>query len=354
LNSAVHSNILPAQSATRHRAGQPPALTEVVMNAFRASVPDGESQWVLDLAAKGGRPRLDSHANAADARAQFVSNSKPLDMKPIEMAAVVDHRIKDATGAQKMLLRDYRPRSAPTKDAAALLFIHGGGFVVGSPDTHDSICRLLADRSGVRFFSVDYRMGPENPFPAAPDDCRAAWNWLVANAAELGIDKSRLAVGGDSAGGNLSAVLALELRDAPGPMPILQLLIYPSVDMRASSVRDPALEEGYLLDRKLVDWFHGHYLGNSGDVDNWRVSPLLAKSHKGLPTAYLVTGGYDIIGLQGAVYGDKLRQSGVRVSHAHYPGMLHGFCNMAGALKGGRAAIEAMGAFVRDELARKE
>jgi acetyl esterase len=324
----------------------------MTMPPFRSPTPDAEAQWVLGLVAKANRPRLDSFSDPAAARAEFSASCKPLDLKPTEMAAVVDHRIKDATGNQKMLVRDYRPRGLPAGPAPALMYFHGGGFVVGSPDTHDNICRLLADLAQARVLSVDYRMGPEHRFPAAPDDCRAAWDWLAAEAKGLGVDGARIAVGGDSAGGNLAAVLSLDLRDAGGPQPCLQALIYPATDSTPDSPRDPATDEGFLLDRTVIDWFMRQYHAQPADARHWRASPAKAASHAGLPPAFLLTCGYDPIGVQGAAYGDLLRAAGVPIEHKHYPGALHGFFSMAGALKSARQGIEEMAAALRSAFAR--
>lgn len=321
------------------------------MPFFRASQPDTEAQWLLDLIKTRGAPRMDDCATAAEARALFAANCKPLDLKPLPMADVVDHRIPDATGAHKMLVRDYRPKSLPDGKAPALVYLHGGGWVVGSPDTHDNICRLLAERASARVFSVDYRMGPEHRHPAAIDDCRAAWDWLAREADGLGVDSTRIAVGGDSAGGNLAAVLALELRGTMLPKPCLQVLIYPSTDSTDAAPRDPAIDEGFGLDRPLMRWFRSHYTNGPADFKDWRLSPMLAESVAGAAPAYVITCGYDVLGQQGAAYADRLRSSGVAVTHAHYPGALHGFFNTAGALKGARAGVEATAAFVREALA---
>ena len=321
------------------------------MSPFRSARPDADAQWLVDLIKTRATPRLDSFATATESRAQFVANSRPLDLEPVEMADVIDHRIPDATGAHKMLVRDYRPRSLPKGPAPALVFLHGGGWVVGSPDTHDNICRLLAERAGARVFSVDYRMGPEHRFPAAPDDCRAAWEWLCREAGNLEIDPARVALAGDSAGGNLAAVLALELRATLLPKPCLQVLIYPATDGRSAAPRDPLIDEGFGLDRPLMTWFGNQYVRSQADFADWRVSPMAADSLKGAAPAYVITCGYDVLGLQGAAYADRLRQSGVAVTHAHHPGALHGFFNTAGALKSARAAVEATAAFLRETLA---
>ena len=322
------------------------------MPFFRAQKPDSDAQWLLNLINMRASPRLDSFSSAAEARTQFAANCKPLDLEPIAMTDVVDHRIADTTGAHKMLVRDYRPKSLPADKAAAVVYLHGGGWVVGSPDTHDNICRLLAERTGARVFSVDYRMGPEHRHPAAIDDCRAAWEWLARAAASLGVDTGRIAVAGDSAGGNLAAVLALELRGTMLPKPCLQVLIYPSTDSTDAAPKDPAIDEGFGLDRPLMRWFRENYVTGPRDFEDWRFSPMRADSVAGVAPAYVVTCGYDVLGQQGAAYADRLRAEGVAVTHAHYPGALHGFFNTAGALKGARAGVEATAAFMREALAQ--
>ena len=326
------------------------------MSPFRAARPDAEAQWLLDLIKTRNSPRMDSFANAADARALFAANCKPLDLPQTEMADVVDHRIADATGAHKMLVRDYRPKSLPPSQAsggkaAALVYLHGGGWVVGSPDTHDNICRLMAERAGARVFSVDYRMGPEHRFPAAVDDALAAAYWVRREAAARRIDAARLAVGGDSAGGNLAAVVAIAARDA-GDLPIAyQLLIYPATDMRRIAPSHSSNGQGYLLTSDTMQYFHDHYIDEvKHDVD-WRASPLLAPSLANLPPALVLTAGFDPLCDEGMDYAVRLTESGNRAVHVCFERQIHGFITMGRVFDDANTAVALCAAELRRALA---
>jgi acetyl esterase len=234
-------------------------------------------------------------------------------------------------------IRAYRP----VRDGKlpALVYFHGGGWTIGDLDTHDTLCRQLAAGAGCAVFSVDYRLAPESPFPAAVDDCFAATRWVMDNAASLGVDPNRVAVGGDSAGGNLAAVVALLARDAGGPAIVHQLLIYPATDQRCGSASHERNAQGYLLTRDAIEFFRANYLPQRDQWSDWRASPLLAQSHAGLPPATVMTAGFDPLIDEGRAYADRLRASGVTVEYREYSDMVHGFVLFGGVLDTANIAV---------------
>lgn len=251
--------------------------------------------------------------------------------------------------AGQVAVRAYRPAGTRAEEVLpALVFFHGGGWVIGDLDTHDVVCRELANGAGCAVFSVEYRLAPEAPFPAAVDDCVAATRYVASQAAALGVDPRRIAVGGDSAGGNLAAVVCLAARDAGGPVPCFQLLIYPATDQRAGFASHKANAEGYLLTRKVMDYFCGHYLPKKADWADWRASPLLAASLAGLPPAYVLTAGYDPLVDEGRAYAERLQREGVKTEYREYPDMVHGFLLMGGALDTANEAVQACCAALRE------
>jgi acetyl esterase len=234
-------------------------------------------------------------------------------------------------------VRAYRPKGAGRDEALpALAFFHGGGWVIGDLDTHDVVCRTLANGARCAVFSAEYRKAPEAPFPAAVDDCFAALNFV---ARQPGIKAKQLAVGGDSAGGNLAAVMALMARDAGGPALSFQLLIYPGVDQRMEHPSIDRNGEGYLLTKKSMLYFRGHYLPKKEDWLDWRASPLLAGSLANLPPALLMTAGFDPLVDEGKAYADRLAKEGVKVEYRNYADMVHGFITMGRVLDTTNAAL---------------
>ena len=230
----------------------------------------------------------------------------------------------------------------------ALVYFHGGGFVFGNLDTHDAVCRAIAKESGAVVISVDYRLAPENKFPAAVDDSYAATAWVAANAERLGIDTHRIAVGGDSAGGNLATVVAMRCRDAGGPALSAQILIYPLTDhssFETESHRECG--ENYFLTRAGMEWFAGHYLASVDQKRHPEVSPLLAPNLKDLPPALVITAEFDPLRDEGEAYARRLEQAGVPVTVTRYPGMIHGFVSMRGVLSGGRQATKEVAEFTK-------
>jgi acetyl esterase len=277
------------------------------------------------------------------ARALFGAMERP----PGEPVAVVEDRAVPGPGGD-IPVRLYRPDVSPPPPL--VVYFHGGGWTIGSIEGHDPVCRALANRAGCAVLSVEYRLGPEHRFPAAVEDAWAATAWAASHAAELGADPERLAVAGDSAGGNLAAVVALQARDSGGPRIAFQYLIYPATDMRTMdwpSYRENG--EGYFLELRDMDWFSGHYLASREDAQDWRVSPAGAASHAGLPPALIQTAQYDPLRDQGEAYGDLLRGAGVPVRVTRYPGMIHGFLSLE-AIDASKTALDEAAAELRSAL----
>ena len=248
----------------------------------------------------------------------------------------------------KLAVRIYTPVSTSSSILSGLVFFHGGGFVLGDLDTHDDLCRVLSNESGFRIVSVDYRLAPEHPFPAAVEDCYAATHWVAANAPELGIDSRKLAVGGDSAGGNLAAVVSQLAREG-GPAIAFQLLIYPVAQLGAPDT--PSMREnakGYFLEKEGMDWFTRLYAPDKEHRNDPRLSPLRCADLSCLPPAYLITAGFDPLRDEGRAYADALDKAGVPVTHVNYPGMVHGFFSMRGFIPKAREAIAAAAAAMRE------
>lgn len=256
---------------------------------------------------------------------------------PLRAVEVTDH-----TGPGGMCIRVYRPRDTHGEVLPALLYLHGGGFVLGSVDTHDPLTRRIADAARCVVASVEYRLAPEHPFPAAVDDTCDAWRWLCANADALGVDPQRLAVGGDSAGGNLACVLSQTTTAGSEPSPCLQLLIYPSVTSRREHASRDELSEGFLLSSAHVDWYLTTYAGGAPPHEDPRLSPLRAGTLHAQPPALVVVAGLDPLHDEGCAYAGRLRDAGVPVELLDLPGMIHGFANLDGFLPEADAALERL------------
>ena len=234
-------------------------------------------------------------------------------------------------------VRCYRP--VLNEVLPALVFFHGGGWTIGDLDTHDVVCRQLALGARCAVFSVDYRLAPEHPFPAAVDDCFSATRFVFDHAEKIKIDPNRIAVGGDSAGGNLAAVVALMARDKGDPPLVYQLLIYPATDQRCELPSHERNGEGYLLTKEGIRFFRGGYLPDEKDRTDWRASPLLAASHAHLPPALVLTAGYDPLVDEGRAYAERLAKADVAVSYREYSDMVHGFVLFGGVVDAANAAV---------------
>ncbi|BCI52593.1 lipase [Mycolicibacterium litorale] len=248
--------------------------------------------------------------------------------------------------------RLYRP-TTPEPDSALLVFYHGGGFVIGDLDTHDQLCRLISRDGGLTVLSVDYRLAPEHKAPAAADDAYAAFRWASEHAADLGVDAERIAVGGDSAGGNLAAVVCRRARRDGARLPALQLLIYPVVDVCSETRSKTLFADGYFLTARDMNWFMDHYLeGAAVDSTDPDVSPLLADDLSGLPPALILTGGFDPLRDEGNRYAEALRAAGVEVDLREEGSLIHAFANFFPLGGDSATATAAMISALRDHLSR--
>ena len=248
-------------------------------------------------------------------------------------------------------LRAYTPVAAGGEALPVVVFFHGGGFTIGDLDTHDGLCRILAAESGARVIAVDYRLAPEHKFPAAVEDAYAAVSWIEKNASKLGVDANRIAVAGESAGGNLSAVVCQLAKTQNGPAIAYQLLMFPATEIGGSfaSMRERA--EGYFLDKATLDWFFGNYLPSGTASRDTRVSPLLAEDLSGLPPAYVMLGGFDPLHDEGLAYGEKLHAAGVEVKIADYQAMLHCFIYLQAIVPQAREALVDAASALRSAFA---
>lgn len=283
---------------------------------------------LLEAAARSPLPTLDN-VPALAARRMYSDRCKLVAPQPPEA------QIRLLLTPRGVAVRSYRPAGiAKTEGLPALVYFHGGGWTIGDLDTHDVFCRQLANGGRCEVFSVEYRLAPESPFPAAVDDCIAATEF-VARHSKTG----RIAVGGDSAGGNLAAVVALHARDAGGPALCFQLLIYPATDQNLETESLARNGRDYLLTRPLMERFRSNYLPRASDYADWRASPALATSHAGLPAAFVLTAGFDPLLDEGRQYAELLARAGVEVEYRDYPDMIHGFILMGGVLDTANAAV---------------
>jgi len=289
------------------------------------------------MAAAGGTPM--SEMSAAEARAMYLELKDPLD---VPIGKVED---KSAPGpGGDVPLRLYTPVASGGGALPALVFFHGGGWVIGDLDTHDVLCRTLANESGCKVVAVDYRLAPEHTCPAAVDDCYAAVEWVEKNGSSLGIDVNGIGVAGDSAGGNLAAVVCQLAKARKGPSIHHQLLIYPVTDTKTDTASYNSFGEGFFLEKATMEWFIDHYAGSDFDRADPLIAPLRAGDLSGLPPAYVITAGHDVLKAEGAAYAEALEAAGVDVTYIDYPGMIHGFFNLQGMVDASRPAVAAAAA----------
>jgi acetyl esterase len=305
-----------------------------------------QARALLDLIAEKGLPAMQDLA-PVQARAYYRERRALTQPEPPALAEVAELSADGPHGPIAMRL--YRPVArTPGATTPVLVYFHGGGWTIGDLDTHDVLCRQLALGSGCAVVSVDYRMGPEHRFPAAVDDCLAATRWVARQAEGLGLAASRLAVGGDSAGGNLAAVVALMARDRRDLPIAFQLLIYPATDMRAVHPSHASNGVGYLLETATIRYYRGHYIADAAQHADWRASPLLHDDLSGLPPALVLTAGFDPLRDEGLAYADALVAAGSRASYVCFERQIHGFITMGKVIDEANTAVAMCAA----ELAR--
>lgn len=306
---------------------------------------DPDAARVIEMANKSEKPPFEE-VGAEEARRLYLEGRRVLAPEP---PLVNEIQEMEATGREGPIpVRYYRPVGALSQESMpVLVYFHGGGWVIGNLDSHDVVCRRLANAGRCVVVSVDYRMAPEHKFPAAVEDCMAATEWVARSPGPLRIDASRLAVGGDSAGGNLAAAVALMARDAKSPRISAQLLFYPATDFDMSMPSHKTRGEGYLLTTRTMEWFRDQYFRGAEDGADWRASPLKATDFEGLPPAYVLTAGYDPLCDEGEAYARKLHDAGVTVTMRRYPGQIHGFLNMGKMIRAAGEALDEAGRYLK-------
>jgi acetyl esterase len=309
---------------------------------------DGRTQWFLQLLARSRQPAM-HQMSVREARAELDGVLPLLGGRPAPVGEIVDRTIAGPAG--RMRIRLYRPAGTVARLLPAILYFHGGGWVIGSLEGYDLVCRYLSARSGCAVIAVDYRLAPEHKFPAAVDDAVAAFRWLAAEATTIGIDPARIVVAGDSAGATLATVISRLLRGEPRP-PCLQWLIYPATDLSCSSASYTSCGEGFLLTRADMEWARGHYLNDPGEIDDPRASPLKAPDLEDLPPALVYTAGFDPLRDEGQAYAARLSAAGVKTIHREFDSLIHGFAGMRGVLQAAARAMDDMVAGLRHELAQ--
>jgi len=311
---------------------------------------DPQVQTYLEQMAALNAPPLHTLAPEVIRQTIAMQTNAALSAGNLEPVAKVENRTIPGPGGE-LPIRIYTPQGEGP--FPALVFFHGGGWVICNLDTHDALCRSLTNAAGCVVASVDYRLAPEHKFPAAPHDCYAATQWVAKHGAELNVDATRIAVGGDSAGGNLAAVVAQMARDQGGPALVFQLLIYPSTSFVAST---PSREEngsGYFLTQQDMNWFADHYLNDESDRTNPLASPALAAHLDGLPPALIITAEYDPLRDEGDAYGQQLIKAGVPATVSCYKGMIHGFMSMGPIFGQGNQGIKESADALRAAFAKK-
>ena len=307
---------------------------------------DPEARAYLDATAALGLPPL-AEQGPVEARRLNSTRAPSLAGELEDVALIEDGSLPGPSG--QIPFRRYSP--APDRKLPSLLYLHGGGWVVGDLDTHDSVCRALARRTECVVLALDYRLAPENRCPAAVEDAWAGLEWLHHHARQVGADPDRIAVGGDSAGGNLAAVLSLRARDRGGPRIAAQVLIYPvtDCDFNTTSYREAAT--GYGLTSVSMAWYWDQYVAEPERRVHPDASPMRARDHGGLAPALIITCELDPLASEGIAYAEQLRKSGVKVEHVHELGMIHGYIRMAGVTSRTRKSWDECASFLRRELA---
>ena len=309
---------------------------------------DPQIEFVIGLVKKANAPEF-WQLTPDQAREQYLLRVAKLAVKE-PIFRTEDRRIPGP--GSHIPIRIYTPREIKSGEKLpVLLWFHGGGFVIGSLDTHDSVCRMLANQADCIVVSADYRLAPEYKFPAAVEDCEAALKWLALHAVEFGADPQAIAVGGDSAGANLATVVAILARDAGHPKLAFQLLIYPCAAPEPEAPSHYKFAEGYVLSRNTITWFFRLYQRNRADSNDFRFAPLVADDLANLPPALVLVAGYDPLRDEGVDYAKRLIESGNRVRLVNYEGMIHGFYLMGGAVDAAKRAVAESAQALREAFA---
>ncbi|OJF89791.1 alpha/beta hydrolase [Pararhizobium antarcticum] len=298
---------------------------------------DVGARRVLELGAEQV-PRPFETGSPQRARADYDATCPTLQGDREAVATIEDRHIDGPNGA--ITLRVYRGIGAPERNGPGLLYLHGGGWVIGNLESHDEICRWFANRAACTVICPDYRLAPEHRFPEGLTDCVASLAFMASSAADLGLDPSRLAVAGDSAGGNLAAVLALMSGAGQVPPIAAQLLLYPNTDAAQTAESYRRFSTGFGLTAATMQWFRDHYIRDAADIADWRVSPLRAERLEGAPPAFIAIAGLDILADEGVAYADRLRTHGVPVVLRHWTDQIHGFVSMGRYIPAARQAVE--------------
>src|SRR5919197_1055576 len=307
---------------------------------------DPQAQAFLEHLAATGAPPL--HELSVEQARQVIVTLFGTQGEPEPIGAVQDCTILGAAG--EMPARIYTPHG--TRPFPIMVYFHGGGRVIGKIEAYDATCRALTNAAGCLVVAMEYRLAPEHKFPAAPEDCYAATRWVAANATAIGGDPRRIAVGGDSAGGNLTAVVSQMARDRGGPALVYQLLVYPVTNYGYDTASYRENADGYLLTKDAMVWFWNHYLRSAADGDNPLASPLRANDLRGLPPALVLTAEFDPLRDEGEAYAIRLQEAGVPVTLKRYAGMIHGFFSLGAVLDQGKQAMADAAAALRTVFAR--
>jgi acetyl esterase/lipase len=309
---------------------------------------DPRAKRLLDMMGAAGASDV-ARRSPADLRQSFLALARAIDATDEPVGSISDRQIPGPAGT--LLIRTYSPAGTLPESIPGLVYLHGGAWVFGSLDTHDGVCRILANKARCRVVSVDYRLAPEHRFPAAVEDSAATTRWVAAHADELGIDPRRIGVAGDSAGGTLVAAICQIAKRAHGPDLALQVLFCPVMGADVDTPSRRAFAHGYFLDQATMRWAFDHYRPQGIDVNgDPQMFPLEAAEFHGLPPAHVHTAEFDLLRDEGKLYADKLRAAGVDVQYTCHAGMLHHFYGMAGAVPRARAALNSAAAAIGQAL----
>jgi acetyl esterase len=309
---------------------------------------DRQAKRILGMLAAGGMPARSCDFTAPKMREAMLRLAQTFDAPDVPIGHIENRDLPGITGP--LPVRIYTPSAVGAEQqSAGIVYFHGGAGVFCNLDTHDGLCRMLANASGCRIFSVDYRLAPEHPFPAAVEDAYFATQWICEHAREMRVDPTRIAVGGDSFGGTLAAVVCQRAKESSRPALALQVLICPVTDLSRQSASWKTLGEGYFLDRVTLDWAIERYAPKMDLADD-RISPLRARHFEGLPATHIHTAEFDPLCDEGSAYADAISRAGVPVRYVCHPGMIHHFYCMAGGITGAKQAIAQAGTAIKEAL----